>query len=309
MFDLDFLLEEDKKSELKEIIQRGLTVVRTSNRNGRFYASTGGICARKSFLHVFQPGTTITSASLRFYAEIGNTVETLILEALKKENRLLAAGEFLPNTEIDLGGIIDGLIIDKLNEQECPFILEIKTCESIPPKAKLNHYMQTLLYSAIIGLPAKIVYIPRARLASYDGIINLEEFEVPFTYDELRIPLWELVMAGLCYALEVLPDKKYGIKKTHCSSVYCPFVNHCWNTQDFSDYDLKTILPEDYKDLQTTTDKIVDEILNVEKMAKRRADWLREIAKKSTFAKEFLVNFFNKNGFDLLDKYYEQNTK
>lgn len=191
------------------------------------------------------------------YKKMGDSIETLILDALYEQNVLLFRQFHLPDVGLDLGGYIDGIIIlnGKLH------VLEIKTCGALPGTPKPQHLHQAAIYSAITGFPALIYYVSR-HVASFDGVLKQSDFFIPAHGDVQKVAIFRAAVAHLSILEGVTPNiPSHILKAAQCG--FCPLVPQCWDGAE------RTGWPEDVghvlalkitRDAKVLTDAILDPV-------------------------------------------------
>ncbi len=274
---------ENEEKNLNEIVVRGMTNIRSKTRDGRLYASQSGQCERKTALTSTQVGNEVITASMNAYFKIGETIEELILDSLFDQGILLFKQYRLPDIGINMGGYVDGIIFVDGQVK----VLEIKSCGTVPNKPKPDHLAQTLIYSAITGLPAQIMYMSR-QPADFYGNMNIETFDIETSTENLSKAVWSAVYGYLAVGMGVLPDRPPHMKKSYCG--FCPGFNDCWKTGPKNEIKgLKSPTSDQHAELVESTSKFVEAILNPVATKDRRIGVLNFLSRNGTrYAKNLL---------------------
>lgn len=219
-----------KTSSLLEIIQNNSVSVAKpySRKKGRIYASEA-VCGRKAALNSKLSGmpniVKFNNITGDFYGKIGGAIEDVILNNLEPVLK-----QYDLATDINLGGRIDGIVF-RNGELE---VVEVKSCDALPNSPKPEHHSQALIYSTITGIKNySLIYVSRNIVEYVAGEQQMKwvEFNYENTdYDEKYSTVYEIIKATKYGELNLLPPKGRLMRnKTVCNSVYCPFVERCWN--------------------------------------------------------------------------------
>lgn len=213
-----------KRQSVESIIIRALTAEGSTHINGgRLHASKAGICPRRNVLHASEDQTHRVDAASQLYTDIGSSVHKLFQQALFDAGRLLFAEYHLPEVGYNLGGYVDAIVLGERTKIE---IWEFKTCGKLPPAPYPEHRAQAMLYAAIAGLPAHIVYQSR-NVASFDRALLLRSFKVEATEEEYLVLLRKVALSAFAIEAEQVPPvppEFSGPKDCR----FCPFVPYCW---------------------------------------------------------------------------------
>lgn len=261
----------DAHATVSRLVSRGLSRINRINRNGRLYASDAGLCARHAALAAAREEDEVQNAASVAYCTLGDTIEEIVMDALYRTGALLFKQYKLPDTPINLGGYIDGIIYlaGKLR------VLEVKSCGELPNKPKPLHQAQAYLYSAIVGLPATVLYFSR-KVATFSGELLLREFELPEDDQFRRAALYQATYGHLAFTRGILPDKPmHMVNKSVCG--LCPFINVCWGTDKAGS--LLPVEPGTHVELVRETNALVDDLLDPVAVRDRRTGILRHISR------------------------------
>jgi CRISPR/Cas system-associated exonuclease Cas4 (RecB family) len=253
-------------------VNTGLSTTEHRDRAGRLYASETGYCERQGAVLAQLPSTEISSASSTLYKKLGDTIETIILDALYEQGILVFRQFHLPDVGLDLGGYIDGIVLlnGKLH------VLEIKTCGQLPSQPKPQHLHQAAIYSAITGFPAIIYYVSR-HVASFDGVVKQAEFYIPAHGEVQRTAVYRAAYAHLSILEEVTPYVPSHItKEDQCG--FCPLRAQCWHGAERTSWpaevDSKKALA-----IAREAKQLADAILDAETSADRRNGIVKHISR------------------------------
>jgi hypothetical protein len=180
------------------------------------------------FNSVAPDAAVVNGASSEFYFGIGNAVDDVLGKAWRKAGILMGQEVNVPDIGINLGGRIDAVI--KLDGQ--PTIIEHKTCGNNLPRApKLEHEAQCMIYAAITGLPAHVLYVSR-NPADWQGNLNIVSFTLDTSIERRRYYLTQAVTGYIYTKSKRTPPISPMIEsKSHCG--FCPFQQNCWETNQF----------------------------------------------------------------------------
>lgn len=206
--------------------------------------------------------------TLNTYAQIGNTIEKIALAKYKEARQLIVSQWKLPtrltNRGVDVGGIIDAIV--NINDQVV--LIDIKTIgvvdsepylpldhseisallqgsevtiqpndnrikNTVEKGAKESHFSQLQIYAAITGLDTVFIQLLSRRVQDKysftDGAPSVRFVSVPTDDAVLEKRIAVVIFGNECAKRNILPDKLYGIKKTHCADAFCPFQKLCWD--------------------------------------------------------------------------------
>jgi len=257
----------DNTTSLTSAIKSGLAHEKFIDRKGRFWASDCGLCSRRAVLSANSSGYSIVSPSMEVYFELGKKIETIILESLEKTGNLLFADYRIPDIDMNLGGRVDGIILDNGKIKA----LEIKSCGALPTRPKPAHKAQALIYSAITGLPGSLLYLSR-HVAGFDKKLMMQEFKLDDEQEKYDA-MFSLAYAAFSNDLNVLPGK--GIHKiSHCG--FCKYIPNCWHDASF-DSSLEHIPDDLAPQIMEEADSWTEEFMRPEEVAKRRSNVLLDI--------------------------------
>jgi CRISPR/Cas system-associated exonuclease Cas4 (RecB family) len=227
------------ESTLEQAIIRGASEqgVKIIRENGRIHAKEASNCSRQSAFNAIHElifgeiGTTDFSATSSFHMGIGTAIHDIVTGALEKQGRLLFAEYKLPESELNMGGKIDGIILDNGKIK----VLEIKTCGPLPASVKPDHYAQAVAYSAILGVDTVVLYVSR-NVQDYSGKLLIKPFDLYPSMDERRKIVMNLCLARIAINDQKLPPILFESSK---SCEYCQYLSYCWGqeTHRVDDYE------------------------------------------------------------------------
>ncbi len=259
-------------NSLADVVKRGLMSVEDQDRTGRIYASDGGLCERAGVLKASTKTTLQHSATMRVYAELGNAIEKIVVDSLASQGLVLFRQYHLPDVNLNLGGYVDAVIVHKGGL----WVLEVKSCSSLPKEPKPLHATQAAAYSAIMGLPA-IVYYQSRSVANYKNELSTTEFELPAGAQLQRDVIWRIAYANLAYQAKVLPKiPMHMADADDCG--YCPFVPFCWSGETLSQR-FPDVTPSKHQQLSAQATAIMEHLMDPAVVADRRVGILNHIAK------------------------------
>lgn len=275
---------------LSDCLGFGLNEIEDVDRKGRLWASQTGHCPRRGALEA----TIITqrpfSAASRFYCEIGNTIEDLIVKAWNERGRLFFAQYKLPKLRefprLNMGGYVDAIALQDNQIR----VLEIKSCGAMPTKPKPEHESQAMVYSAYTGFPATLFYFSR-EVATWNGKLKTVQFDLSFDVDDLNHYMFNAVMARVCIEKGVMPPMPPLLTtKSRCGM--CNFIDFCWDDEQKRMVDGSTLVIPDAGTTARLTKKalaITNEIMKPENVQSRNNGILKHLSRHGTkAAKEFL---------------------
>jgi hypothetical protein len=243
-----------------------------TNRRERMYASDSGFCERQAALNATSEGLSNQTAASTAYFEIGSRIEEVVLDALFNQGALLFKQYRLPDVGLNLGGFIDGIITVAGRIR----VLEVKSCGALPDKPKGPHAAQALVYAAITGLPASLLYFSR-NVAKFGGQLLIREFELDEAYGEKRAALFRAVYARMAMDAGVIPDKPAHIlNEAACG--FCNFTNVCWGGEALPTGS-KPITPRQAHEMVAKANELVDHLMSPAEVADRRRGILSHISR------------------------------
>lgn len=273
------------KNKIETIIVAGMTSTKTINQNGRLYAGTSGLCARQATLQANFVGTEVQQPETTGYYASGNAIEEIVLKALHNQNSLLLEDYRISDCGINLGGKVDAFV--KLPNEHIKLI-EIKSCgATLPSKPKLEHKAQALLYSAITGFPAEVVYFSRS-IVDKDQNINLRSFELDSNWGERYTTLHQAVLGYIALKYNVMPDVPDYIKSENDCG-FCRFKNICWQGEKSFMSKIDSLYFSEQSEIYDLAMNITTNLMSDENIAARRQQTLQYMSKNGTnFAKTLL---------------------
>lgn len=241
-------------------------------RTDRFYASDAGMCPRQAALKSQGKGEIDNPASFNAYCELGNTIEDLVVKSLEREKALLFTQYRIPDIGINLGGKIDVIAVVKGKLR----IIEVKSCGELPKKeAKAEHQAQALIYSAVTGLPASVLYFSRNVWDFKDNKLMLKEIPLDDMLEEKRAVIYRASLAYYSTRKGYLPDiPSHIMKKSDCG--FCPFKSFCWDGLPLETL-LKSPTPEQNDTVIQQAKAFTDHLLDFNVTSDRRRGILKHI--------------------------------
>lgn len=255
--------EEDLLSHFQSIE----ATTEQSFKQKRPYISSS-MCQRQIALNgLMETRDVYRSPAMKYYASIGNAIETIIVNNYETAGNLLIHSWKLPKElfpeGIDLGGKIDMII----SYRGLPVLIDIKTvgvvdassyiniseeelrqlelgnditivAEDNRPKAttskkiKEAYQSQLQLYAAITGLDEIFLLSASRRVQdsfTSGGHMSAVFNRIEIMNDTLKRRIAILIFGVMSRDLNLKPSKLLTLKKSHCSDAFCSFVDHCWN--------------------------------------------------------------------------------
>lgn len=276
----DVVTGEDTISKL---VVRGMSKINQRQRNGRLYASDAGFCARQTALQADRDEYEVQTAATTAYYAIGVTIEDLVLNGLYESGALLFKGYKLPDIGLNLGGYIDAIVF--LNGRIR--VLEVKSCGQLPSVPKPTQAAQAMVYSAITGLPATLLYFSRS-VANFKGELMLKEFPLPESDTQKRMTLYQVAYGHLAFMNKVIPAiPAHVTSKAQCG--FCPFTGICWDGEEIKKW--RHVDPDTHLRLVNEANELVDILMDPAAVNDRRTGILKHLSRAgNSKAKELLRN-------------------
>lgn len=273
------------KNKIETIIIAGMTSTKTINQNGRLYAGTSGLCARQATLQANFVGTEVQQPETTGYYASGNAIEEIVLKALHNQNSLLLEDYRINDCGINLGGKVDAFV--RLPDEHIKLI-EIKSCgATLPSHPKLEHKAQALLYSAITGFPAEVVYFSRS-IVDKDQNINLRSFELASSRVDRYMTLYQSVLGFVSLKYNVMPNIPEHIQSPDDCG-FCRFKEICWNNQKSFMSSILSLTEFAQESIIIEASEVTNNLMSDENIAARRQQTLDYMSKNGTnFAKTLL---------------------
>lgn len=268
--------QQDK--DLGDYMMQGLESVEYKKRGGRLYVSDSTLCEKKAVL-ASNELTYESDGFKSFYTEQGKTAERVALTGLDNSGLLMFADYKTPDIGINIGGKIDAIVYYKERVQ----ILEIKQIGSLPVSPIKDHIAQTVFYSALLGLPAILLYLDRKIEGFNTGLLR-REFVMDTSFENRRKYLERAVKGYLYNKEKLIPLKPDYMKKSYCTR--CDYQEKCWGKDE--DYSLwleqgfSFASFENSVDIQKTCDTMILALLNETVLRDRTTGVLNYLQKYST---------------------------
>lgn len=274
------LLESEN---LIDVITDGLTRSEYQDFDGRIHASTSGYCARRGALEASYKGTKVYEAKSALYFKLGIALEESLLDALDSRKRLFFRQYHLPETGINLGGKVDGIVLHN-GKLHC---LEIKSCGStLPSKPELEHLSQINIYSAVTGLPGLLLYASRS-VQDFRGDLKLKLFDLGFNTDDCSKSLESSAVAYFASKNNLLPEiPEHITSEKNCG--YCSFKNICWQFE----LDKSPLTPMSESELEAVTgasNKFIENYMQMTEIKKRRNGVLKFLSENGNKTAKFYL--------------------
>lgn len=257
---------------LTRLIVRGLTTQVKHEREGRLYASEAGFCERQGALKATRLDTEVEQAATKTYYAMGITIEELVLDGLYNSKALLFKQYQLPDVGLNMGGFIDGIVhlAGRIR------VLEVKSCGELPSKPKGEHAAQAIIYSALTGFPATVLYFSR-KVAKFGGELLMAEFNLPEDDATKRAAMYRAAYAHLATLEGVLPPKPSHLGSSGACG-YCPFKNVCWEG-DVSPWGQEPDAATNTR-LVAEANELVDHLMDPAAVAARRMIILKRLSRE-----------------------------
>lgn len=258
-----------KVETIEAVIKKGMSEISTYERGGRIYASASAYCARQTFLYSMDSDTVVISPTSTAYMKLGIAIENMLLSALLEQDALLFAGYKLPEIGINMGGKVDAIVyVDgKIS------VLEVKSCTNLPMNPKPEHRAQALMYAAVTGFPASVLYFSR-KVADYKSQLLIKNLPLNATKDELLATMFTACYAHFAMEMGVIPPMPIFESQASCG--FCKFIDNCWNGRPFN---APVVSPEEHKLLVEKATALAEQLMDPEVVASRRTGILKFITK------------------------------
>ncbi len=262
-------------------IRHGMSSTKENDRNGRIYASQASFCVRQAVLKSTnnEDLEIVTPTNAAYYA-LGITIEDLVINALTRQGALLYPQYKLPDIGLNLGGYIDAIVMigGKIR------VLEVKSCGVMVTEPKPEHAAQAMVYSAVTGLPASLLYFSR-HVAGFDGQLQIKEFPLIVTNDDARRTLFRVAYVHHAIEMGIIPDMPdYFTVEQDCG--YCPFKENCWHNYPLP---RPVVSPKQHLKITNAAKAIVDDLMDPSLVEKRRNGILRHIQQHGSDAAKKLL--------------------
>jgi hypothetical protein len=275
---------------IKDIIMRGLR--KLADKRGskvsdpsRLYPSSLHCVERKGVLQSLtntRGGRSSKAGTLYFMGEIGQKVHEILQDAINEDEKAVFFEFHTQNIKnANIGGYLDGLVIvgGKL------YVLEIKSCQSLPPKVKKPHDKQTDFYSAYCGLPILMIYqVNNGQTKMY---LDEDELEMSFfikEYDEENAfnIMKQIFLTKILQEAQIVPPIPPKFSENQCKNVYrCKLFYHCRSDR----FLVPQVVPESLEEL---AEKRAEKFIN--DMPQRRNGSLRHCVNVNRNAAKLLKN-------------------
>lgn len=255
---------------------------------------SASMCQRQIMLNGVLPTREVSrTPAMKYYAAIGNALESVIVENYRSAGSLVIDSWKLPKSlfpeGIDLGAKLD-MIIDF---QSTPILIDIKTIGVVDNSAYVNltpaevqelekgndivivpdderikytaskkikeaYVSQLQLYAAITGLDNIFLMNVSRRIQdtfTVDGHVSAQFSQISILESALQRRVAILLYGIMARDLGKEPAPLSTLKKSHCNDAFCGFVNHCYNGEELSQT-FDALTPEEEKDLKTQAQEI-----------------------------------------------------
>ena len=257
-----------RDESFEELIERGLKGSEfKKSRNGRLHASDV-LCERKAVYDSNWEGEEIETPDKYHFIKGGMVSEEINKYSLKETASLLFDEYKMPDIGINLGGRVDAIV----HYKNKLWVVEMKQIGSLPTSPKKYHESQTMLYSAITGLPAILYYVDRKVITPFPQTPSHRAFFLDSGYDNRFKYLSRAVKSNLYNESKLIPDKPIYLKKSWCPS-HCKLKEVCWGGESFPSNDglegFMRATVKQIKEIEVNGDKITKQLLNREVLKDR----------------------------------------
>ena len=289
-----FVNEEDLLSQFRSLES---TTEQTFQQKRPYISSS--MCQRQIALNGLMGTREVErSPAMKYYAAIGNMIETIIVENYRTAQQLLIHSWKLPKElfpeGIDLGGKLDMII----SHRGLPVLVDIKTVGVVDAGSYVNisaaelhelesgnnitiiaddnrhkattskkikeaYLSQLQLYAAITGLDDIFLMSASRRVQdsfTSDGHMSAAFNRIEITNETLKRRIAILLFGIMARDLKLKPSKLVTLKKSYCSDAFCSFVNHCWNGAELEE-DFDSMPEEQEKTLKNEAMNIADKYI------------------------------------------------
>lgn len=198
---------------------------------GRIFPSEAN-CDRRVALYglvdQIEPMNHVVSPEGLLYMDYGSSAHKTLTNAFYLAGKLLFKEYHLPKLELNLGGYVDAIILDFDDRIRG---VEIKTCGAktfklMPSEIKDEHRKQAAIYSVILGLDFKVLYVSRDVKDYAADKLLIKSIPLVLSDEEKEETIVRLVVAHLAMNDNKLPPIPFSSAK-ECG--FCPFTNLCWS--------------------------------------------------------------------------------
>lgn len=227
-------------------------------RRPHLYGADAGYCARKNVFNSLNDTIPFSAtASSTAYMRIGDAIENMLAEGLKKHDLLVAQNMRLVELPgLKVSGKIDLICLDNHDRLA---LIEVKSCGDLPLRPRIGHLIQVQSYAAISGFDnVHIVYVSRnVRSTGWGNDADIKTFPVEMTPEVIFDRLQVAAFSNLSIQAGRLPPVPATFKKsTHCS--YCPFTHFCWEGVEPT---IERLDAEEYDRLIKASQKVAAKLL------------------------------------------------
>ena len=268
--------------ELVRLIRVGGNSEDYISRNGRLWASDSTECHLRGVIESNFSGFKPSNSSKSFLVKSGLATEDAVISNVY-DSSLLFQQYRLPNVGLNLGGKVD--VISHLNDKI--FIVEVKEKTSLPAKPLKSHLAQASIYSAILGLPAIVLYVQRVLIDRFQEL-QLKAFQIDNAQRYKH--LLNAVRVNIFNKRKLLPTRPDYMKKTYCRNNYCSHYDSCWEGADnYLDWNIATF--EDEEKIDIEANKVTEQMLDESVINDRTRGVLKHLSVYGTeYAKDILKN-------------------
>lgn len=253
---------------VETLVKKGLTSDPFWDRSGRIYASGSAYCARQTMLYSTFKGNSMITASSKAYMKLGEAIEELVISGLFNTGSLLFTQYRLPDVGLNMGGKIDAVIyVDgKIR------VLEVKSCGELPARPKPEHRAQALMYNAVTGIPASILYFSRG-VADYRGNLKLRNIPLNATPEELLAAMFVVCYSHFAIEMNVIPARPPEFdSEAQCG--FCMYKENCWHGLAFKK---PLVTPEQNRELTEKAGEMSSFLMSASQLTSRRTGVLNFI--------------------------------
>jgi hypothetical protein len=278
-----------KEKKLSDYIMEGLKKLSSKQKRkvsdpSRIYPSSFNCGARKAVLQtlVNSRGTQSKKAgSLNFMGSVGQSVHDILQNSLDEVGVAIFHEFHTPVIEhANIGGYLDSIILlDKL------YLLEIKSCHSLPPKIKKPHMRQVEIYSAITGFDILVHYQinnGQSRMYLEEDELECVTFNIGYDKENAFKVMKQIFLSYILQDKEIVPTIPAEFTNNQCKNVYrCRLYSVC-RSDDF-------LIPQEVPE---HLEKLAEERATnfVDNMENRRNGILKHMIRTNKKAKKMLFD-------------------
>lgn len=144
---------------------------------------------------------------------------------------------FIRDSEGDITSILLGGQYEDENG-EMVHVEGYKVIPTVAQKPKVSYLGQAELYSAVTGINNGFICMVSRGVVdnwNFDSKNNISHafFPIDISPDNLTKRVASVIYTIKCRDAGYVAQKPKGIKKSHCSGAFCPFIDECWGNENF----------------------------------------------------------------------------